>query len=107
MYDFFQIERYISKSLIHSILWSFTGDAKIKVREEMSDFIRSATTIALPPNPSISILDYEVSEIGSIFSRIFFLPDFVPQKLFSVIFLFRPVWILCLEQFIFEESLKT
>jgi dynein heavy chain 1 len=51
----------MSKSLVHAILWSFTGDAKMKVREDMSDFIRSATTIALPPNPSISILDYEVT----------------------------------------------
>jgi dynein heavy chain 1 len=45
-----QLEKYMSKSLIHAILWSFTGDAKMKVRDAMGDFIRSATTIPLPPN---------------------------------------------------------
>ena len=59
-----QLEKYISKSLVHAILWSFTGDARMKFREDMSDFIRSATTIPLPPNPTVSILDYEVSITG-------------------------------------------
>ena len=36
----------------------------MKFREDMSNFIRSATTIPLPPNPSVSILDYEVSITG-------------------------------------------
>ena len=59
-----QVEKYISKSLVHAILWSFTGDAKIKVRNAMGDFIRSATTIPLPPNNNMPILDFEVSLTG-------------------------------------------
>ena len=55
-----QLEKYSSKSLVHSILWSFTGDAKMKVRDSMGDFVRSATTIPLPPNVSVPILDFEV-----------------------------------------------
>ena len=54
----------MSKSLVHSILWSFTGDAKMKVRDAMGDFIRSATTIPLPPNSAVPILDFEVSISG-------------------------------------------
>ena len=60
-----QLEKYMSKSLVHSILWSFTGDAKMKVRDLMGAFIRSATTIPLPPqNNNTPILDYEVSIQG-------------------------------------------
>ena len=59
-----QLDKYISRSLVHAILWSFTGDARLKYRDDMSDFIRSATTIPLPPNPSIAILDYEVAIQG-------------------------------------------
>ena len=59
-----QLEKYMSKSLVHSILWSFTGDAKMKVRDAMGDFIRSATTIPLPPNSAVPILDFEVSISG-------------------------------------------
>ena len=59
-----QLEKYVSKCLVHAILWSFTGDARMKYRADMSDFIRSATTIPLPPNTSIPILDYEVAITG-------------------------------------------
>ena len=34
------LEKYISKALVHAVLWSFAGDAKMKNRNEMSDFIR-------------------------------------------------------------------
>lgn len=54
-----QLEKYISKCLIQSVLWSFTGDSKTKVREDMGSFIQSTTTIPLPPS-SANILDYEV-----------------------------------------------
>ncbi|XP_074602445.1 dynein heavy chain, cytoplasmic isoform X2 [Brevipalpus obovatus] len=56
-----QFENFISKSLVYSILWSFTGDAKLKARSDLGDFIRNVTTIALPPNTaSLPIIDYEV-----------------------------------------------
>jgi dynein heavy chain 1 len=56
-----QVEKYASKCLVHAILWSFTGDAKLKVRNAMGEFVRSATTIPLPPNINAPILDFEVS----------------------------------------------
>lgn len=60
-----QLERYIPKALIHGVLWSFAGDAKLKVRFDMGDFIRTIVTVPLPPpSPQYSIIDYEVSYNG-------------------------------------------
>jgi len=59
-----QMEQYVPKSLVYSILWSFAGDAKMKVRHAMSDFIRSITTIPLPPQTNMPILDFEVTMSG-------------------------------------------
>lgn len=55
------IERYIPKCLIYALLWSFAGDAKLKVRSDLGDFIRSITTIPLPPSNNMPIIDYEVN----------------------------------------------
>ena len=56
-----QLEQYIQRSLVYSLLWSFAGDAKLKVRSDLGDFIRSITTISLPPsNATMPIIDYEV-----------------------------------------------
>lgn len=60
-----QLEKLVQKSLVYSILWSFAGDAKLKVRTDLGDFIRSVTTIPLPASTSnLSIIDYEVSITG-------------------------------------------
>ncbi len=40
-----QIEKYITKSLVLSILWSFSGDCKLKYRCDLGEFLRSSTTI--------------------------------------------------------------
>lgn len=56
-----QIERYIPKCLIYALLWSFAGDAKLKVRSDLGDFIRSVTTVPLPPTSGLPIIDYEVN----------------------------------------------
>lgn len=58
-----QLEKLVPKSLIYAILWSFAGDAKLKVRSDLGDFIRTITTIPLPP-PGGSVIDYEVSLNG-------------------------------------------
>ncbi|XP_044746185.1 dynein heavy chain, cytoplasmic isoform X2 [Coccinella septempunctata] len=58
-----QIEKYITKCLIYSILWSFAGDAKLKVRSDLGDFIRSVTTIPLPASTN-NIIDNEVNIDG-------------------------------------------
>lgn len=59
-----QLEQYIPKALIYSLLWSFAGDAKLKVRSELGDFIRSVTTVPLPNNTGAPIVDYEVNLSG-------------------------------------------
>lgn len=60
-----QLEQYIPKALVYSLLWSFAGDAKLKVRSDMGDFIRSVTTVPLPTSGSgAPIIDYEVAISG-------------------------------------------
>lgn len=54
-----QLEQYIPKCLVYALLWSFAGDAKLKVRSDIGEFIRSVTTVALPPMTE-NIIDYEV-----------------------------------------------
>lgn len=55
------LEKYVPSSLVYSILWSFAGDAKLKVRQDLGEFIRSITTIILPPaTSSYSLIDYEI-----------------------------------------------
>ena len=49
----------MTKWLVFSLVWSFTGDGKFKIRNELGEFIRSATTITLPP-ANTDIIDYEV-----------------------------------------------
>ena len=63
-----QLESYIPKALVYAMLWSFTGDSKSSYREEMSSYIRSATTITLPPEAASkgsSILDFEITVDGN------------------------------------------
>jgi dynein heavy chain 1 len=59
-----QLERHIPKSLVYSILWSMGGDGKLKVRKELGDFIRGVTTIPLPSQSNMPIIDFEVSISG-------------------------------------------
>ncbi|XP_071453347.1 dynein heavy chain, cytoplasmic isoform X3 [Hetaerina americana] len=59
-----QLEHYIPKFLIYALLWSFAGDAKLKVRSDFGDFIRSVTTVNLPPSTNLPIIDYEVNING-------------------------------------------
>ncbi|VDN96525.1 unnamed protein product [Rodentolepis nana] len=58
-----QMESYVSKSLINAIIWALAGDGPANVRMQMSDFVRQATTIPLPP-PGAPIIDYEVTLAG-------------------------------------------
>ncbi|XP_033735277.1 cytoplasmic dynein 1 heavy chain 1-like isoform X2 [Pecten maximus] len=59
-----QLEKYISKYLIYSLVWSMTGDGPLKMRKDMGEFIRSCTTIALPTASSHPIVDFEVAITG-------------------------------------------
>ncbi len=58
-----QMEAITSKRLIYYLLWCLAGDARGTVREQLGNFIRGATTIALPPTGE-SIIDYEVDDRG-------------------------------------------
>lgn len=59
-----QLEQYVLKSLIYAVLWSFAGDSKKKVREELGDFIRQISTIRLPQQNNIPIIDFEIGING-------------------------------------------
>ncbi|XP_027203133.2 dynein heavy chain, cytoplasmic isoform X1 [Dermatophagoides pteronyssinus] len=59
------LEKYVPCSLVYSILWSFAGDGKLKIRQDLGEFIRSITTIPLPPTSSTnSLIDYEITLTG-------------------------------------------
>ncbi|KAI0242051.1 dynein heavy chain [Massospora cicadina] len=56
------LEDYLQRKLVLSLVWSFSGDAKLNLRHELGEFIRSITTIDLPPAaPGSAIIDYDVS----------------------------------------------
>uniref|UniRef100_A0A915D7E3 AAA+ ATPase domain-containing protein n=1 Tax=Ditylenchus dipsaci TaxID=166011 RepID=A0A915D7E3_9BILA len=60
-----QIENFVTRSMLVNLVWSFSGDGKWKCRQILSDFVRKTTTIALPPNESLPIIDYSVSILGA------------------------------------------
>ncbi|KAH0590223.1 hypothetical protein H2248_000395 [Termitomyces sp. 'cryptogamus'] len=55
------VEQYVTKRLLVSIIWAFSGDAKLDLRAEMGDYLRKQTGIDLPPLPlGSSLIDYDV-----------------------------------------------
>jgi dynein heavy chain 1 len=61
-----QVEKYITKYLIYSILWSMAGDGRLKSRQELGDFLRGITDISLPPTTNQLIIDFEVALYSSL-----------------------------------------
>ena len=58
-----QVEQYLIKSLIISMIWSFPGDRKLKYRQKLGDFIMNAMEnkkLSSPPDRSLPIIDFEV-----------------------------------------------
>ncbi|TFK30694.1 dynein [Coprinopsis marcescibilis] len=56
-----KIEQYVSKRLLVSIVWAFSGDAKLDLRAELGEYLRQHTGIDLPPAlPGSSLIDYDV-----------------------------------------------
>ncbi|CEH14594.1 dynein heavy chain cytosolic [Ceraceosorus bombacis] len=56
-----QIEAYATKRLVVSVVWSFTGDAKLHVRAEMGEFLASQTGVDMPPlDNGASLIDFDV-----------------------------------------------
>lgn len=59
-----QIEQYLIKSLIICMIWSFSGDGKLKYRQQLGEFIMNTIrnkTISPPTDRSLPIIDFEVS----------------------------------------------
>ena len=50
--------------MLVNIVWAFSGDGKWKSRQQLSDYIRNATTLSLPPNQQACLIDYEVATSG-------------------------------------------
>ncbi|KAL3093663.1 hypothetical protein niasHT_026701 [Heterodera trifolii] len=59
-----QIANFISRSLLVNLIWAFAGDGSWKDRKSLSDFVRTSTTIQLPPDQSLPISDYFVTTHG-------------------------------------------
>ncbi|KAI0828245.1 dynein heavy chain [Trametes gibbosa] len=56
-----RIEQYATKRLLVSLIWAFSGDARLELRAELGDFLRKHTGIDLPPlNQGGSLLDFDV-----------------------------------------------
>jgi len=54
------MERYISRSLVYCLLWSIGGDGRLKVRQDLGEFIRGVSTIPMPQaTTQLSVIDYE------------------------------------------------
>lgn len=56
--------RVLQKYLIYAVLWSFSGDSRLKMRAELGEYIRRITTVSLPSAPNVPIIDYEVRTDG-------------------------------------------
>jgi len=56
-----QVERYVTKRLLISIIWAFSGDAKLDLRAELGHFLSQRTGIDLPSLLSgVSLIDFDV-----------------------------------------------
>lgn len=56
-----QIESYISKKLLLTLVWSLTGDCPLNDRKAFGQYITGMSTIDLPPDGDSSLIDYDVS----------------------------------------------
>ncbi|XP_016418464.1 cytoplasmic dynein 1 heavy chain 1-like [Sinocyclocheilus rhinocerous] len=53
-----QLEKYMQKYLIYAVLWSFSGDSRLKMRAELGEYIRRITTVSLPSAPNHVVQKY-------------------------------------------------
>ncbi|KAJ5177895.1 Dynein heavy chain domain-2 [Penicillium coprophilum] len=56
-----QIESYMSKKLLLTLVWSLTGDCPLSDRKAFGKYITGMSTIDLPPDGDSSLIDYDVS----------------------------------------------
>ena len=50
----------MQRYLLYSLLWSFCGDGKWKIREALGTFIRRSTNVTLPEQRDMDMIDFEV-----------------------------------------------
>ncbi|KAI0047641.1 dynein heavy chain protein 1 [Auriscalpium vulgare] len=56
-----RIEQYVTKRLLVSVIWAFSGDCKLELRAELGHFLSKQTGIDLPVlGPGNSLIDYDV-----------------------------------------------
>ncbi|KAJ6043663.1 uncharacterized protein N7446_001860 [Penicillium canescens] len=56
-----QIESYISKKLLLTLVWSLTGDCPLGDRKAFGQYVSGMSTIDLPPDGESSLIDYDVT----------------------------------------------
>ncbi|GAB1730251.1 hypothetical protein NU195Hw_g9200t1 [Hortaea werneckii] len=57
-----QIDAYLSKKVLVSVVWAFTGDCPLEERKSFGDFVAGLTTLDLPIlSEQSSLIDYDVS----------------------------------------------
>ncbi|KAJ6144523.1 hypothetical protein N7470_008418 [Penicillium chermesinum] len=56
-----QIENYISKKLLLTLVWSFTGDCPLADRKSFGQYLAGMSTTDLPPDGDSSLIDFDVS----------------------------------------------
>ena len=59
------VEKYVEKSLVLAMLWSFTGDCKLRSRVDLGDWLRSATHLPMPTISSSSAVSAASSAAAS------------------------------------------
>ncbi|KAI9513146.1 dynein heavy chain protein 1 [Russula earlei] len=56
-----QVEQYVTKRMLVSIIWAFSGDAKLDLRAELGHFLSQRTGMVLPPLLNgASLIDFDV-----------------------------------------------
>ncbi|KAK9858605.1 Dynein heavy chain [Penicillium brevicompactum] len=56
-----QIESYMSKKLLLTLVWSLTGDCPLADRKAFGQYVTGMSTIDLPPDGDSSLIDYDVT----------------------------------------------
>ncbi|KAI8619674.1 dynein heavy chain [Chytriomyces sp. MP71] len=54
------LDSYVSKRLLLALVWSFSGDCKLDLRAKLGEYLRSLSSIELPPQSS-SLIDFDVN----------------------------------------------
>jgi dynein heavy chain 1 len=56
------LERYVSKRMLVSVIWAFSGDSRLELRAQLGEFLRNQTAVDLPPmGAGSSLIDYDVT----------------------------------------------